>query len=397
MEKDKQESTVRVVTCAPITHVQTHVMSLLYLPIVGRDAHALYFALHGLSNRYGLKSCEYPKVFLLDLLSLAPDAFERACRTLEAAGLLETYEGPEGFLYELYLPLSPEAFFKDSPFAPYLQRAVGEERFLDLHAQFQIDSNKKKTGYTARTARFDEVFPPIEKQSGPGGELSEARTKKLNIQTTADVELVLAGIPKTLLADSMRTKQTKEKLKQTAYLYSLDEKHLGDLIKKSLTKNKTIDFSALSHHAKAHYRAARDKTSRKGPIQRKQEPHGLAYFKRVHPRTLLAETTGEEPPAADLRVIERLIEESGLPLEVINVLIAYVLKELDQQVPVYGYFEKIVAEWRRNQIETADAAIAHIRKKLQRRRSPRRPSGRGEKPFDTEVDWFKEYLKEQEE
>jgi replication initiation and membrane attachment protein DnaB len=79
-------------------------------------------------------------------------------------------------------------------------------------------------------------------------------------------------------------------------------------------------------------------------------------------------------------------------------MIAYVLKELDQQFPVYNYFEKIVAEWKRLRIKTAEEAINHIEKRLRKKREPKKQSYRGynkkSHPIDTSVGWFKDYLKE---
>ncbi|MFW5914018.1 MAG: hypothetical protein ACOCSM_03045, partial [Bacillota bacterium] len=84
-------------------------------------------------------------------------------------------------------------------------------------------------------------------------------------------------------------------------------------------------------------------------------------------------------------------------LEVLNVMIAYVLKELDQQFPVYNYFEKIVAEWKRLDITDAKDAIEHVQKRIKKKQAPKknyRKARTREQPFDTSVDWFKDYLKE---
>ncbi len=386
---------LRISAHASLSQDHLHALSLLYLPVVGCDAYSLYMALYALTDRSRLKSPSYPHAFLFDMLNMPAQSFLKARQTLEASGLLETFQGEEEFLMELFLPLSPESFIKDSPFGPYLKHEIGEERFEDLIAHFKITRTRKKR-YEPVSVSFDEVFPPMRNPVETKASYVQARSKKTEVKHATDIDLVLEAIPDTLLAASHRTKRFKEKLREMAYVYQLGEEALRDLIRQSLTKDKTIDFTRFRTLAQKEYQHQSPRR-----IQKKTDAYSLDYFQSVHPKTMLEETTGMKVPAADLKVVEKLITESGLPLEVLNVLIAYVLKELDNQFPVYNYFEKIVAEWKRANVESAADAIAHIEKKIQKRKDrtqqkPYKRRGR-EKPVDTDIDWFKEYLKDREE
>ncbi len=386
---------LKITAHASLSQDQLHALSLLYLPVIGSEAYSLYMALYSLTDRSRLKSPTYPHAFLFDMLNMPQQTYLKARQTLEASGLLETFKGKEEYYMELFLPLSPESFIKDSPFGPYLKHEIGEERFEDLIAHFKITRTQKKR-YEAVSVSFDEVFPPMRNPVKTKAAYVQARSKKTEVKHATDIDLVLEAIPDTLLAASCRTKRFKEKLREMAYVYQLGEESLRDLIRQSLTKEKSVDFTRFRTLAQKEYQHQSPRR-----IQKKADAYSLDYFKSVHPKTMLEETTGMKVPAADLKVVETLITESGLPLEVLNVLIAYVLKELDNQFPVYNYFEKIVAEWKRANIETADDAIAHIEKKIQKRKQakqakPYKKRGR-EKPVDTDIDWFKDYLKDREE
>ncbi len=375
---------------APFSHIHQQTMSLLYLPVIGREAFSTYMALYALVERSTLKSPEHPHSFLYDMLNMRPDTFLNARRTLEAIGLIETYEKEDGLLIECYHPLSADAFIKDSHFSAYLEKAVGRERFQDLITHFKVKRTKLKD-YTSVSARFDEIFPPLRKKPTTRSQYIGSKTKPIESEPDIDVELVLDGIPTSLLGAKGRTNATKSRLKTIAYIYAYDESSLQEAVRKNLKSDGSIDFDALSHEAQSHYQKSR------GPITKKTDSASLEYFKNTHPRTLLEDSTGHKVPSADLKVIDRLIENSDLPLEVINVMIAYVLKELDQQFPVYNYFEKIVAEWKRLGINDAKDAIEHVQKRIKKKHAPKQKTGRSrtrEQPFDTSVGWFKDYLKE---
>ena len=375
---------------APLSHIHHQTLSLLYLPVIGREAFSTYMVLFSLIERSTLKSPEYPHTFIYDMLGMRPDTFLNARKTLEAIGLIETYEKEETFLIECYLPLSADAFIKDSHFAPYLEKAVGKERFQDLIAHFKITRTKHKD-YDRVSVRFDEVYPPLKKKTVTRSQYVEPMTKTIESEADIDIELVLDGIPSSLLAAKGRTHAAKSRLKTLAYIYAFDEASLQETVRKNLKTDGTINFETLSKDAQDHYQKER------GPVTKKTDSASLSYFKNTHPRTLLEESTGHKVPSADLKVIDRLIEESDMPLEVLNVMIAYVLKELDQQFPVYNYFEKIVAEWKRLGIKNAKDAIDHVQKRIKKKSAPKKRNYRSktrEQPFDTSVGWFKDYLKE---
>ncbi|MFW6319877.1 MAG: DnaD domain protein [Bacillota bacterium] len=384
----------KIIASRNLDHDHRHIMGLLYLPIIGQDAFSLYHVLYTLVDRASLHSKSYPHSFLSDIVGCNIKTLELARQKLEAVGLLESYYKDDDYLYELYLPLSAEMFIKDSMFAPYLLKQIGNDRFEDLIQSFKIKRIYHKE-YDTISVGFSDVFNPAYEKISTRSQYLEAKQHPVKVNTNINIDLVIDSLPDHLVHPTTKTKKMKEKLEQFAYTYSLKEEDVKLLLLKSLNKDQSICFETLSKEAQKHYQ-----TKPKHQHTKKSSGYNLTYFKSVHPTTIVEDLTGMHAPSADLKIIERLMTQTDLKNEVINVLIAYVLKELDNQFPVYNYFEKIVAEWKRKNIETAEDAIEHIKQRKQKRAESKKQKPRYKNnkslPEDVKVDWFDDYLKEYE-
>ncbi len=391
MKKIHPKTEIKILAKAPISHTHMHVLSLLYQPIIGKEAFGLYTAMHALLDRNHLKTPAYPHDFFYDMLDLNETSFLQARQNLEAVGLIETYQTENGYALDLYLPFSAEAFIKDTPFGVYLKDKIGEERFFDLINHFRIVRPKKRK-YKNISVSFDEVFKPVFNRVKSQHRFTEDESKKASFTEKTDIDLVISGLPDSLNTDKLSVKKIKEKLQEIAYIYQCSEADLQKMLLKSFDpKNDDFDLENLIKLAQTHYQKQGHAN-----ITKKNDAYSLSYFKNIHPKQLLEEATGSKAAAVELRVIERLIVESGFKHEVINVLIAYVLKELNNDFPAYNYFDKVLATWRRQDIKTAEDAVDHIMKrKRQKNHKPASKRRVKDKPIDTNVDWFDDYLKDQ--
>ncbi len=388
----------KVIAARNLDHDHRHVLSLLYMPLIGIEAFALYMALYSVVDRAKLRSVAYPHAFFYDLLNISHNRFETARTRLEASGLLETYQSDDERLYELLLPLTAERFVKDAPFAPYLNKHLGDSRYDDVLSLFKLTRPSVKK-YRALTAAFSDVFgPAYPPEKTPKQRFVDTHTQAApRIEHPFDVDVLLDSLPETLIHPSTRTQAVLERLKTVSYVYQLDEITLKELIIQSLQPDKRIDFEQLTQKALKKVQGRKTRT-----IAKKTSPYDLDYFQNTDPITLLEDLTGMAVPKADLKIIEELMTRSTVKLEVLNVLIGYVLRELDQRVPAYNYFEKVLAEWRRNGVEDAESAISHIQKKLHQKKTPKPTAQKGRRqakrlPEDIQVDWFDAYLKQLEE
>jgi len=125
----------------------------------------------------------------------------------------------------------------------------------------------------------------------------------------------------------------------------------------------------------------------------------VQYFTAVSPRKLLSDMSGGLVSDADLRIVERLIDEVELDKGVVNVLLAYTLKINDGNMPSFAYYQKIAMAWKRNQITTVEIAmdyVRHLNAEYLRNQDPAgsKKGGKSEKGAKPEVkiDWLDEYI-----
>ncbi len=392
MKPSPSQIQIKVYGLSDLSHVHVHTLSLLYQPIIGKEAFSLYMTLHALLDKTSLRSVMYPLSFIMDALKLSETQFISSRKSLEAIGLLDTHYGDDTYIFSLYHPLSPSGFIKDSPYGAYLKDIIGEARTNDIISQFKI-SKMKPSSYKQLTVSFDEVFGPLKTPPKTTKSFEKVETLKPLIKETIDIESVLNDIPSHLMNDRFKTKRFKDKLGEIAYIYSLDEKAMIKLLKGSI-ENQEIDFTHFKSLAADYYH-----NLPKTPIK-KHNNYSEEYFQSVHPKELLEASTGSKAAKSELATLERILDEIHLPHEVINVMIAFVLKELNGQFPVFEYFNKVAGTWKRNHITTASEAIDYIKKMKSQKKHPK-PSYQSYKkadtrPKDTDVDWFDDYLKDQE-
>lgn len=354
-------------------------LHLLYLPLIGSLALSVYTMMVHLCDSAHQKSAHYPQSYLLDALAQSPNALQEALETLEASALLKTYELESHYTYFLQEPMSPKVFAKSALF-PYLKANISQDRVLDLKDRLRLNATFKPQGKDI-SKRFDERFKPLKTQS---------KAQTIQARASIDVDQVLRNIPLTILAEKERSADLEQVCSQVAFLYDLSERQLNEILLKALAEKKPLDALTLTQMAHPHVKPQPSERSYRSDSE---------YFQSVHPKKLIADLTGTTPVAGDLRIVDRLLTEVAWPLEVTNVLLAYVIHELDMQMPAYGYFEKVIAQWNRKHIRTAQEALEHIQKQKAKQKEPKPsspPRRKSKQSVEMNVDWFKDYLKQQE-
>ena len=355
-------------------------LSLLYLPLIGSLAHSFYhFTLH-LCDRSSRHSVEYPASFLADALGYTPQTLTEARQTLEAIGLLKTYEDEAHHTYLIHAPLLPDAFAKH-PLAAYLKTHLAPARTRDLFSRLKPPKSAQPKG--------TDMSQPFDRKFGPLVETDTADATPLTVPSTTDVHSVLEAIPTTLLPEDQR-RELFPLCEQLCYVYNLNELTLRDALLEALASQEPLDALHLSRFIHPRHQAqTAPKNGRKDVV----------YFTQKHPKEVVHDATGHPPSTHDLRIIERLLTEAHLPLEVLNVLVIYVLNELDGHMPSYGYFERVIAQWHRKKIRSAQEALEHVYQAKQpkvKTAPTARRKGKHQGP-DVAEDWFQDYMKKFEE
>lgn len=382
-------------------------LALLYQPIIGVLAFSLYSALWNLMNRQSLQSERFFHSDLESFLNVKLVKIEEARRNLEAIGLLRAFFHDDCFAYEMRIPMAPASFINDGVLGSYLQNLVGENRYDKILKIFQL-APVVRDGFVEVTKPFNEVFPAM---GGPGSKSVEGefiapnRAKKVKVDESAfDFRLFVESFPEGEKVKALLTDLIREKILRLSYVYGLDESAMHTVFARAAEEDFTaIDPARLSRFARDEYKKGQSPAA--DPRPKEEAPAGerptdpQAYFAALTPKQLLADLSGGLVSDADLRIVERLIDEIVLDKGVVNVLLYYVLKINDMNMPPWAYFQKIGMNWKRNAINDVPTAMEYVRHLNAEYRKSQDPaaarqesrSKKGTKP-DIHVDWLEEYL-----
>ncbi|HOW37615.1 MAG TPA: DnaD domain protein [Bacillota bacterium] len=382
-------------------------LALLYQPIIGVLAFSLYCTLWNLLNRQTLLSERYLHSDLESLLGSKVGKLEEARRNLEAIGLLNAYFHDDCFAYEIRLPMSPSSFINDGVLGTYLQTCVNEKRYEKILNNFQL-APVSRDGYVNVTRSFDEIFPAIAGgKAEVGGEFSAAnRAKKVQVRHHPfDFCQLAESFPEEEKVRNLITEPIKEKILRLSYVYGLDESAMHEVFAKAANDDFTlVDPAKLSAFAREWYRIHENKTTeppanRVENLMNGQPTDPETYFSTINPRELLAQMSGGLVSEADLRIVERLVDDIRLDPSVVNVLLAYTIKINGGTMPTWAYYQKLGMAWKRNQIDTVKIAmdyVRHLQSEYEKNQDPalkRTRKGENAGKSDAKIDWLDDYLK----
>jgi replication initiation and membrane attachment protein len=378
------------------SEIDYQVLSLLYQPIIGHSAFTLYMTLMNLMNRQDFISDEYLHSDLESILGLKVSEIEQERFKLEAIGLLDTFFANDAFSYEIKLPLSARNFINDGILGEYLIAAITKTRFKKLLKIFKVKAPNKKQKYNISKA-FNEIFPAIDTvENEYEGDLVANKTRtfsRLNNYNFA-WRLFSESIDKEIYDVENLTEAVKSKIEQLSYVYSLDELRMAEIFLKSLDDDNMINIELLSKNARSNYTTDPIDPNREEVQTKPIDTDNLVdYFKTISPKDLLSELGDGLVSSADLRHVERLIDEVGLNSGVVNVLLAYIAKTKGANLPSYQYIQKVGMGWKRDKIDSVELALDYIKhldsaKDKQLKNKSTRP--------DVKPDWLEEYIRETE-
>lgn len=381
---------------------ERNTFTLLYQPLIGKKAYSLYLTLWSMMDRSRLKTPSYIHSTLYDILGMTPKIFIETRKKLEALGLVVVYQKEDEFLYELKAPLTAEEFIKDGALGGYLFNKVGQQNFDIIVSLFKI-SEIEKQGFTNVTTSFDDVFESVSKRVDVKEKLLDHSKSKIDIDNDFDFEIFFDGLSKQFVDKRKVTTKVKEAIKRISYVYNLDEIDMQKVYMDAVTKDKDIDLALLSKSASKWYSYEnRSSSVSLESIERNKDvavKKGMCkedlfeYLSKVHPIDLLENESGIKAASSELKVIESLLEKSTYGIEVINVLILYVLEIKSGSFPSYNYFEKIISEWKRNNIETLEDALEYIKKRNKPREKAVYKNNKKALPEDIKSDWLDDYIK----
>jgi len=369
--------TYTVINKTVITDKDKKIISMLYQPIIGFAATALYFTLCDELDKQEIMSGEFTHHHLMSTMQLSLEDILIAREKLEAIGLIKTYMKKDNinqYVYLIYSPISAHEFFNHPILNIVLYNNIGKKEYEKILYYFKVPRINLKD-FEEITCSFDEVFTPVR---GTLTEMNEDVTKvdsnNILINKGIDFNLIISGIPSSQINEKCFNSDVRELINNLSYIYNLDTLDMQGLIRNAINEKGLIDKSLLRKSCREYYQFDnfgnlptliynRQPEYLKKPKGDNSKWAKMVYtFENFTPYQLLkAKYKGAEPTDRDKKLIESLLIDQKLNPGVVNVLISYVLKSNNEQL-TKSYVETIAGQWKRLNIETVEEAMRFTEK-----------------------------------
>lgn len=364
------------------------ILTLLYQPLCGYGALALYFTLWSKYEsiiNFNAK-CDHKNLF--SNMDCTVEEFEMFRDKLEGLGLIKTLlrDGlTPTYCYELYAPLAPQEFFKHELLGTLLKQKLDDDDYDKLKSVFIVHKETSLDFYDV-THTFNEVYHldmndtnSLKSVISDKDELAQRKIAKIG--TSFSLEIFLMILKDNKIRKSLINSSFVELMESMANLYRLDEYELCNILIASLEglgmqerinydtfKRKCFEYRKVMKVSNKDVRALENQ---KSGISKKAE-----MFEELEPFQYLRIKQGNmEPSKQDVKLIEDLSLMTKLNPGVINVLLDYVMFNKQNTLP-YNYVMKIASSLVRENITTAIEAMEHFKNYKARSVSTRRETFR---------------------
>ena len=353
-----------------ITNLDRDSLLELYQPIIGARAASLYLTLSTQK-----KSPDGGSIFKTDQLlrnmQLTSAEFIAARHYLEAVGLIRTYESDQEdvrcYIYVIYSPKSPKAFFEDVLFSGLLIQSVGEKEAKKLANKWKVNLTIPEE-YHEVSASFVDVYnlnyddPSFRKDFGTqilGRDHGRA-------QLSFSYDLFFSHIKENSAIDisSFKKKDMKE-IARLATLFGLNEKSMAYIvIDEYIPDGPThFDFVKIRDKCEQEIRYSQVKNVEKSKVSGDSElATKIRMMEDVAPAKFLQYLQqGTKPARSDLAIVDALSKNYGFGNGIINVIVEYVLYK-NNNILSKNYAEKIAASLAREGVTTTVDAMNYLKK-----------------------------------
>ena len=193
--------TYKVFNRALITDREKDLLVTLYQPIIGMVSVSLYLTLYNDLESSEVESITYTHHHLMSIMMTNLKTIEEARKKLEAIGLLKTFykeDATNNYIYILYAPLTASSFLNHPILNVVLYNNVGKVEYENIVSKYK----KKKLNvkeYQDITTSFDDVYTSVNGYSIDNSDIIEEKTRKIEINSNIDLNLIISGIPKNMV------------------------------------------------------------------------------------------------------------------------------------------------------------------------------------------------------
>ncbi|MDD3068506.1 MAG: DnaD domain protein [Acholeplasmataceae bacterium] len=358
------------------------VLALLYQPLMGLDAHALYTTFYQLLNK--TKRDTYTHNELFDLLNIRQSEYLKVRQKLEALNLIEVYKKEDHFIYYMKAPLSAKQFLMDTVFGAYLQSEIGEKNLNFVTSLFKMDIPEKE-GYDNITKSFDALYEfksssllnidyPLQGRQQNGGS---------HINYKFNYENFVERVPERLKNTQLLSERFKDIITKIAFVYQFDVSDMVQIYETATKSKQNINFSQLNLKAKQYYDSKHQMLS----IAQKDLPK-TTLMDQIAPQVIIQKYAKTNQQGIALQTATNLLERNHVEPGIINVILMLVLKNKDGVLPNINYLETVLHDWLNKGVQTTEDAINYATDlETKWEKKPTTPS-------KSEPDWLDDYIKD---
>ncbi|NLD26181.1 MAG: hypothetical protein GX661_02345 [Acholeplasmataceae bacterium] len=374
-------------------------LAQMYLPIMGIDSYALYTVLISFreNEKYTFKK-------LLDILSITSmNLLSQSFSKLEALALVKTFHHEQkGYLFQLYPPLSRDAFLENSILSSFLNSQIGDVEFKRIQTERDYTNVR---GYENLTKSFDEVFnvknDALENIFSRIFKIKNSNQVKIKNPDFDYIFFKMNFDSSFLDPKIFEDEEFTQQILTISYNYQLNEEEMKEVILQTITLDKDLKYADISKNARIFYQKKNKITKPRfvskeadAFINSETDDDTLMFIQQIEnrePADLLQGLNGGiKPSVSELKMIEDLLNNTKFPPSVINIMILLVNNEKEGVLPGYNYFEKIANTWARAGLKTPLDVINYISRG---QKSPQKTYVRGKKQASL-PDWYDNYEKQ---
>lgn len=313
---------------------QRQSLNLLYGPLIGKNSICLYEFFGSIQN-----SVELEDVYLL--LNINASQFDIARNHLEQYHLIETYVHEADMLILLYAPLLPDSFLCHETYSRLYLASVGAKCFDKVKAMLHKDKTVSSS-YTKVESPLDVSILDAWNESK---EIAYEKVKPTMKQKyDFDFATLFKGMNR-IFPVRLRTSENLDRIAEMAKIYGIDAKDMRKYVQRSTNPSTHVfDLEKL-----------KDMVMRNRKVMEvSKDPYKMSPVKFLQNKQ-----NGIPVVKSDQALIERLCKEFQFPIEVVNTLIEYTLRQTNQQFS-RNYVEKVAASWVRLGVDSRQKALEII-------------------------------------
>lgn len=369
-----------------------------YQPIIGLVATSLYNLLQNMINNPEYEA----KITYFDLVSRLGIENEKdfipAKERLEAVGLLEIYEKDALLIFLLKPPLKPIKFFDNLLLANLLRGQIGNLAFEELQQHYLVKRYDLKK-FNRITKSFDEVYDidyyDFNNEYDKWWSAIEKNYPKLS-KSHFDYEVLIALIePSKLINDKiLKSSDFYNFINTVSFQYNLTPEEIAEGIRRSANIEHTFDRDLFLKAIAKIYESKMDgkKIVYKTPIRQEETDEKVALLDNLRFNDLMKTCFNTSLTSSEINMFNTLNIKYGFSNGFINVLILYVCRNQNGNIPTLNYFLKIANNWYRQGIRTTKEALDYIENENRVVKAPKKY----QQPKKTlkDPDWLEEHLQE---